>query len=270
MIKQLERSARFLKLSEKKINYYIRKGINKLETLSLELPPSLFTTEILNVMYEEECRDPFKKAKREQNKKVQKIVPLIKEEINKSKNPLYTAFFYSSLGNIIDLGPQDRYDFESLIYKKKKFDKDDFNVFSAKLKKGGKLLYILDNAGEAVIDLLVVNILEEYFKDYRIVAREKPILNDITVEEAVRIGFKKEKLISTGKRVLGVDFKNAPEELLEWYKNADVVIGKGHANFESLVDGERDAFCILQVKCPVVGRYLNTPVGSSVFYYYQP
>ncbi len=270
VIRQLERSAGFLNLHEDKINFYIRKAIKKLEELSLELPPNLFTTKILEVLYEDIQEDPYKEIKKKQNENVKGVLPFLEEKIKNSAEPLYSAILFSSLGNIIDLGPQDRYDFDSLLERKKRFDYDDFDIFLKKIKKGGRLLYILDNSGEAVIDKMVLGMLEKYFDDYRIVARGKPILNDITVKEAEELDFNKEKLISTGVRVLGIDFQHAPEELKKWYRDADVVIGKGHANFESLIDGKRDAFLILQIKCEVVGRYIGLEKGSSVLFYYHP
>lgn len=45
-----------------------------------------------------------------------------------------------------------------------------------------------------------------------------------------------------------------------------MVIAKGHANFESMVDMERDGF-ILKAKCPVVAGRLNVQEGDSVFFY---
>jgi hypothetical protein len=57
--------------------------------------------------------------------------------------------------------------------------------------------------------------------------------------------------------MLGINLPDSSQELRQAFESADVIIAKGHANFESLIDVERDVFFLLKAKCPVVARRLT-------------
>ncbi len=49
-----------------------------------------------------------------------------------------------------------------------------------------------------------------------------------------------------------------------------MVIAKGQGNYEALSDIARDVFFLLMVKCDVVSRDLNAPVGAAVVKHHRP
>ncbi|MEO0089323.1 MAG: ARMT1-like domain-containing protein [candidate division WOR-3 bacterium] len=237
-------------------------------SLSLEDPPSIFTSYIIREVYNYlKNSDPFFELKKEMNKIGKKKASEAKILIEKEKDRIYGAIKYAACGNIIDIGPQDNFDLEKHI-KNLSFKRDDYKIFKEKLKGANKVLYILDNAGEIYFDKLLLE--ELSFLNLVIVVKKEPILNDATIKDAKeaeldRLG----KIIDTGSGFLGVNFNKLSEEFLKNYKEADIIIAKGHANYESLVDKERDVFFILKAKCPVVAKSLGVEVGDSVFYYYS-
>lgn len=269
VINQLKRTARKAGVKEEKIAKYVERAIAKVGELSLDDPPNLFTTKILKVLYEEIKKDPYKEEKEKQNNMVKEILPKVKNLIKNSKDPIYTSLLFSSLGNIIDVGPKGSFKFNEILegMEKKRFDIDDYPVLKKKLKNAKTLLYLLDNAGEVLFDKIVLENLA--ITDYRLAAKESPILNDVTTKEVEKLGFPAEKIVSSGS-VLGVDFKTADKEFIEWYHKSDIIIAKGHANFESLIDKQRPVFFLLKVKCKFVGDYINAKVGDSVLLYYSP
>ncbi len=237
-------------------------------SLSLEDPPSIFTSYIIREVYNYlKNSDPFFELKKEMNKIGKKKASEAKVLIEKEKDRIYGAIKYAACGNIIDIGPQDNFDLEKHI-RNLSFKRDDYKIFKEKLKGANKVLYILDNAGEIYFDKLLLE--ELSFLNLVIVVKKEPILNDATIKDAKeaeldRLG----KIIDTGSGFLGVNFNKLSEEFLKNYKEADIIIAKGHANYESLVDKERDVFFILKAKCPVVAKSLGVEVGDSVFYYYS-
>ncbi|MEO0119250.1 MAG: ARMT1-like domain-containing protein [candidate division WOR-3 bacterium] len=237
-------------------------------SLSLEDPPSIFTSYIIREVYNYlKNSDPFFELKKEMNKIGKKKASEAKILIEKEKDRIYGAIKYAACGNIIDIGPQDNFDLEKHI-RNLSFKRDDYKIFKEKLKGANKVLYILDNAGEIYFDKLLLE--ELSFLNLVIVVKKEPILNDATIKDAKeaeldRLG----KIIDTGSGFLGVNFNKLSEEFLKNYKEADIIIAKGHANYESLVDKERDVFFILKAKCPVVAKSLGVEVGDSVFYYYS-
>lgn len=236
-------------------------------SLSLEDPPSIFTSYIIREVYNYlKNPDPFLELKKEMNKIGKKKASEAKILIEKEKDKIYTAIKYAACGNIIDIGPQDNFDLEKHI-KNLSFKRDDYKIFKEKLKGATKILYILDNAGEIYFDKLLLEQLS--FLSLVIVVKKEPILNDATLKDAYEAELDKlGEIIDTGSGFLGVNFNEVNEKFLKNYQEADIVIAKGHANYESLVDKERDVFFILKAKCPVVAQSLKVAVGDSVFYYY--
>ncbi|MEA3310984.1 MAG: ARMT1-like domain-containing protein, partial [candidate division WOR-3 bacterium] len=59
-------------------------------------------------------------------------------------------------------------------------------------------------------------------------------------------------------------------EVRKLMQEADIVIVKGHANFESLIDGPQEAFLLLKIKCQVVAEKIREDCGSLVCMHYIP
>ena len=135
------------------------------------------------------------------------------------------------------------------------------------LVKGRNILYLLDNAGEAVVDLWVVRYLKKLAKRVVVGAKSRPVLNDITVDEARSIGFEEvaDALIPTGEYV-GVVLEYATEELRRELSIADVIIAKGMGSFETLTEYRlgKPIFVILKAKCVPVARILGVEQGKLV------
>ncbi|MEO0096894.1 MAG: ARMT1-like domain-containing protein [candidate division WOR-3 bacterium] len=268
VIRQAQRIVLFSKGKEEDFINITKLAMDMAGSLSLEDPPSIFTSYIIREVYNYlKNSDPFFELKKEMNKIGKKKASEAKILIEKEKDRIYGAIKYAACGNIIDIGPQDNFDLEKHI-KNLSFKRDDYKIFKEKLKGANKVLYVLDNAGEIYFDKLLLE--ELSFLNLVIVVKKEPILNDATIKDAKeaeldRLG----KIIDTGSGFLGVNFNELSEEFLKNYKEADIIIAKGHANYESLVDKERDVFFILKAKCPVVAKSLGVEVGDSVFYYYS-
>lgn len=101
--------------------------------------------------------------------------------------------------------------------------------------------------------------------------REKPVMNDALIEDAVSAGLDGEaELIASG-----VDIPAVIPELLsgkprEIYDSADLILAKGQGNLEGLFgQGDARVYHSFVVKCPVVSRAVKTPVGRGVFRRYM-
>jgi uncharacterized protein with ATP-grasp and redox domains len=245
---------------------------------SLEFPPSQFTSEVLSRVYEVlgNC-DPFHLTKQKENELGEKLYFDLKPKIANLPDPIFGAIKAAACGNIIDVGPATIYlnhQTQNLKQELKNLFETPFKInhyarFKERLKAAQKILYILDNAGEIFLDKLLIEQLQD--RELYIAVKAYPILNDALKEDALRAGLDKlGKIIvlnqNTNKRYLGIDFDHLTPEFLELYEESDIVIAKGHANFESLVDTDREVFFILVAKCPVVANKLGIEVGFQVFY----
>ncbi len=217
--------------------------------------------------------DPYKVLKDKYNSIALKLEPHLRDEIyEKSEDRLAAAIKLAALGNVIDFGVPRAFDLEEEIrnFFKTPFAYFDEAILERFLVPGKTVLYVADNAGEIVFDKFLMKELKERGMKVILAVRGGPILNDATVEDAVKTGANEiaDELITTGKDYIGVDFEFASEEFKKAWDKAFFVISKGQANFETL-DGieDKDIFFILKAKCEPVAKELCCNIGDLVFLY---
>jgi len=184
--------------------------------------------------------------------------------VRREDDPLEVAIRLSIAGNIIDFGPAREYDLWDVVERVlvQPFATDDRAAFREALARADQVLYLADNAGEAVFDRLLIEIL-----DVPVVYAVKggPILNDATVEDALAAGVDHvAKIISTGSDAPGTILDLCSEKFHRLYEEAELVIAKGQANYETLSEEGTKVFFLLQIKCPAIARDVGVPVGSVV------
>lgn len=233
---------------------------------SLDDPPSRFTSHVLRAVYGLVGDDPYKRIKVEQSRLGRRVGAELKLWLKHSPDPLYQALIYAAASNVIDVGALDEVRIEE-IFDTPRFHLDDYEEFRRGLASARSILYILDNAGEVHLDRLVLELLTGY--ELWVAVKSGPILNDATRVEAEEAGLGDlARIVETGSARLGVELDWASKEFLTAYEHSDLVIAKGHANFESLIDGPRSCYFLLKAKCPVVAQRLGVPLGALVFSHY--
>jgi len=221
--------------------------------------------------------DPFRKIKQKSNKLVLDIYPKLKEEIRSSDDKLLTAVELAIAGNVIDYGVKNSLDVDKEIEKilagdfvgvekssKKSFD---YQEFKDALNNAKSILYLGDNAGEIVFDKLLIEELSNILPDTKItyVVRDKPVINDVLVEDAVSCGLDKiVDVISSGCDAPGTILDLCSKEFLKLYESAELIISKGQGNFETLADEKRPIFFLFKVKCPVIANHTGFNLGDIV------
>ncbi|MCR8488911.1 MAG: ARMT1-like domain-containing protein, partial [Crenarchaeota archaeon] len=143
---------------------------------------------------------------------------------------------------------------------------DDSKELYNSVSKANRILYILDNAGEAVIDLYAVRYLSKFSNKIYVGARASPVLNDITVEEAKLLGFEEvAELVPVGDLV-GVVLEYSTEKFKETLSDSDLVIAKGMGAYETLTEYklEKPVYVLLKAKCESIAKSLGVRQGSLV------
>lgn len=134
---------------------------------------------------------------------------------------------------------------------------DDSERIWEAITSSRRVLYILDNVGEIVVDRLFI---ERFLADHEVVAsvRGGVLTSDATLDDARAVGFDSvARLIPSGPDTLGVLWEERSEELdraLDW---ADLVIAKGQANFYTFSEHPLDRtplVCLFSAKCDPVAR----------------
>lgn len=143
---------------------------------------------------------------------------------------------------------------------------DDCDAIEQRL---GHVVYITDNCGEIVLDRLLIEYLAVRGASVTVAVRDGPILNDATLADARELGLDRlaVRLTTTGGgREIGVPLDRVPADLADAIGDADLIIAKGMANYESLTeyDGLPPVAFLLAAKCRPIAQRLGVPVGAKV------
>lgn len=265
MVEQALYAGRITTNDETKIKQLLDAVGDKIKDIPLEnTPPETATfiyqkiKEILGI------DDPYKKIKEQNIQQVIELYPYLKALVNKSDDPLLTAIRLAIAGNVIDYGANRHFHIENEI--EEALDKDfavlDYEKFVANLKKARSILYLGDNAGESVFDKLLI---ETMGKPVTYVVREEPIINDVTMTDAVNSGIGEvAEIISSGAHTPATILKFCNDRFITMFNEADLIISKGQGNFEGLSDVDRPVFFLLKAKCQLIARELDVEKNAIV------
>ena len=65
--------------------------------------------------------------------------------------------------------------------------------------------------------------------------------------------------------MMGIDLEKASAEIHKAWSEADLIISKGQANFESLAGQNGRIFFLTMIKCKTLEGELGLPKGSAIF-----
>ncbi len=213
-------------------------------------------------------RDPYAKQKAETNQAAIDLLPRLEATIKRSHDPLKAAIHLAVAGNIIDLGIGHTFDLTKDVARimKQPFAIDHYTEFKKELRPGRKLLYLGDNCGEIVFDRVLIQYLLSRGLDVTFVVKSGPIINDATREDAEWAGVTRLcPVIETGSHDIGVGWRKASAEFRRHVRGADIILGKGHGNFETCEGKRGNYYFLLRAKCDIVAAELGVETGDSVF-----
>ena len=178
--------------------------------------------------------------------------------VRTAEDPLYAGLQGAILGNYIDFAAlQGEVSFEKLdemleLLHTIEVDRDTFAQLRSDLGSGRELLYLTDNAGEIVFDRVFLELIRDTFPNLSITVcvRGGPAQNDATLADAQAIGMPF-PVIGNGTCISGTVLEKASPELKAAMEKADVIISKGQANVETLLDTDhgRNIYFAFLIKC---------------------
>lgn len=240
-----------------------------LYTASLDRDPPYIATHIFHKVYEiMGTQDPYLQVKEEYNKIVAGKFEETTRLIQNAVDPLRMAVKHSLAGNIIDFGILETFDLDQVIQDTLQHEPavDHYEKLKEYIDKSKKLLFIADNAGEIGFDRLLIDEIHKVNRDISVTVAVKkvPIINDATLFDAQFFGLEiKNKVIDNGSKHVGTFLPSCSPEMIEAYNQADTIIAKGQANWESLEEKATDTiFFLLKAKCSCVAQVLGVNVGD--------
>ena len=212
--------------------------------------------------------DPYLELKRRSNEAAMQLYPSLKARLATSADPLRDALLLAVAGNIIDLGIAQKYDLTRDIVDQmdRGFDVEELEGLTGALEAADAILYLGDNAGEIVFDRLLIEVLGPDRVTF--VVKAGPVVNDAMMEDARQVGLSEiVRVIDTGSNYFGFPWEIVSEAAREEFRKADLVISKGHANFETVselgAEGEK-VWYLLRAKCNEVAAELGAEYGDVI------
>jgi hypothetical protein len=210
--------------------------------------------------------DPYRDVKKQGNDEMLSLLPKLREKVRASANPLQAAIRYTLAGNVIDHGPDHRFD------RLETFDRvletvlaiDHSAALEKALESAGMVLYLGDNAGEIVADKLFLETLGHPNVYYAV--RGGPVINDATLEDARYVKIDEvARVVSNGFNAPSTILPESSPEFTRLFEEADIILAKGMGNFEGLLNHKREGlFFLFMVKCPVIGDLIGVETGEFV------
>lgn len=229
-------------------------------------------TKVHKAAYDAMKGDPYEKLKKRADEVAGEYVEFAENYVKESKDRISAAVKIAAIGNIMDFGvglaienpEQFREKFRQML--DQGIESDDTEKFKELLKKSKKILYFFDNCGESRFDSILIKEIQSLGVKVVGVVRGERILNDVTLEDAKRIGLDKilDGLITTGEFRIGCDLSNPAVK--KESDSSDLIVCKGMANYESMSDQPTKVkkVFILRTKCIPVANSLGVKPDINV------
>jgi uncharacterized protein with ATP-grasp and redox domains len=200
--------------------------------------------------------DRYREDKIAANQFVKERLDQIRACAESAPDPVFAGLKLSILGNYLDFaalpGQVDLEKMEQMLAKalEMDLDREAYAGLCRDLEKGSKLLYLTDNAGEIGFDRIFAEAIHAKYPHIAITfcVRGGPALNDATREDAEAVGIPF-PVIDNGNLVAGTQLELLSEEAKNAMDTADVIIAKGQANAETLLDSGYNIYYAFLVKC---------------------
>ena len=277
VINQARSAARFAELTKEQTNRVItvaKAGLEKSKTTPLLVQHVV--RHVADAIIQEKGQsldfDIYAEVKEISNISSLAYAEKFQKKINYSESPFETGLQIAAAGNIIDFGAKAHgsinLDDELQSLDKTNFGRYDIVPFIGALEAASTLLYICDNSGEIVFDMLFINEVKREYQDLQIVTvfRDRPIINDATLDDAKSIGLDRiVKTISSGSVYPGTILSETTEEFQRLFASADVILSKGQGNFETLLPfADNRLFFLLRIKCNYMATLSNVNKNDLV------
>lgn len=220
----------------------------------------------------------YTQIKRHYNALMMENQPELEQRVQAAEDPLMNAVQYAMMGNFIDFAALDNVTEDKL---KELIDRapdivvdpDCLAMLRVQAAKARTLVLLTDNCGEIVMDKILLRQIRRINPDIEItvIVRGAPVANDATMEDMEQIGMAElGRCMGNGTATDGTVLRNLSREARETIMNADMVIAKGQANYETLYGCGCNIFYIFMCKCMLFMDRFKVPKFYGVLTHEEP
>lgn len=246
------------------------------ETFNGDAVPSHIGTDRDLLVQKMTGTDPYKELKHQSNEMALSILPELQKLVDENDSPqqrFRTATLIAAAANAIEFDVAGR-EFSlselRLILDNVESDLviDQVDEFREYAKDVSEVLYLMDNAGEIVLDMILIREIKRLGPRVVAVVKTGPVLNDATMIDAIDVGLAEcaDEVSETGAAAIGVNLDRSSETFKRVFASAELIVAKGMGNYESLT--EFDPTCpiihILRTKCAPVAEHIGVSRNKNV------
>lgn len=215
--------------------------------------------------------DRYEEEKKLSNAFVLERLDAIRQSVASQDDGLLAALQFAILGNYIDFSAlRGNVSFEKLDEMLRsaadiRLEGDVLEALRRDLEKGGKLLYVTDNAGEIGFDRICAETIARLYPQLQITfcVRGGNAMNDATRADAEAVGIPF-PVIDNGTCIPGTDLAAANEETKQAFREADVILSKGMGNVETLLGCGYNVYYAFLVKCSRFQQLFHKPLMTPM------
>lgn len=213
------------------------------------------------------CADPYRQIKQDSNQMALSLAPKVNQLLAQADDPFELALRFAIAGNILDFALLSVWDEQRIMQSfdkatKQPIDTTMVSLLKQRLAQAKTVLILADNAGETVFDGLFIQQLPPHLH-ITYAVKGSPVINDAVEVDAIAAGIDKlATVIDNGTDAPGTLLQQCSASFKQLYAEADVVIAKGQANFETLNTAQREVFFLTQIKCAVIANAYDYQLGD--------
>ena len=203
-------------------------------------------------------REAYRSLKHRYDQFMLDRMPVWRARLETAEDAFKAAVWLAMVGNYIDFGiihELDEVRLQQMLDTpdEKALGTPELARLRAEVHAAKRLAYVCDNCGEVVLDMLLMGQMQKENPSLEITAlvRGEDVLNDVTVEDAHRVGLDSiVRVVGNGTNIGGTQLAYLSSEAREALLNADVVVAKGQGNFETLTGTGLNVYYLFLAKCP--------------------
>jgi len=246
------------------------------------IPTELATKLFRYVKHTLRNSDPYFEDKILAHKEALKMYEVAKEVVfseKKSRAMLYKALQFSLVGNLLDIGVLNYIPpkVEEVMERAQSLKiHGDVDKAIDLLLKSESVIMVLDNAGEAVFDRLVADVLRGIGAKVYAIVKGGAFQNDVTIADAPYAMLNKsfDGVYDTGTDASSIFLYELREEVRSLIESSNVILSKGMANYEYITEIvnilRKPVIYALVAKCLPVSIDSGIPLGEAGIRIYVP
>ncbi|MDR3198549.1 MAG: ARMT1-like domain-containing protein [Planctomycetaceae bacterium] len=277
LTRQSLEAARFASCDESRHAAVLKRTLELVHDKGFTVIPPLVAQEIQRIVRDETGNtDPYSVPKQEFNDLMLSIREPLRRKIRESADPLRMAVQIAIAGNAIDYAVRGDWSPAMVLEVIEGALKQPINgnpdQFIESIVHSRNILYLLDNCGEIVCDQILMEELCRFQPRLCITAvvRGAAVLNDVTWADVRQVGLDGlVTVIDNGNDAVGTILEQCGAEFQEKFRQADLIIAKGLANYETLIEYDcrelpQTVYYFFKAKCSFIARFAGVQLGDLV------